>query len=217
MPIYRPMQSFFTQIITNCSAELLSNPHGHVQSYEDGLESFMWVLLWICLCYLPHELSANKDSLQTIINSIFDDRMTNGAGGLFKISYLTRKNLIPWGFSMTGNKPLTVLLQNLCRLFGCRYMLDVQPWTYQAGPEPVQHPPSAPTSVKIEEVMSCFELALQSTDWPDINAGDIAKPQLPDNKDIPSIYIPVVISSAGPSQSDSGVATSLTHMIPAQA
>jgi hypothetical protein len=109
-------------MITSYSVKLLRKSDDYIQSYEDELESFFWVLLWICLLYLPHDFSTDKRYLEGRVTAMFNQAMHVDSGSMIdgdgKLSYLRGDAR---EFSMEGNEPLTALLTGLGEIFFARY------------------------------------------------------------------------------------------------
>jgi hypothetical protein len=146
---------------TSHSVKLLRKSDDYIQSYKDDLESFFWVLLWICLLYLPHDLSTNKGSLHNTVTDIFDETGSNtdgpAVGGVHNLSYLRNETR---QFSMEGNGPLTMLLKELRRTFRARYPTPAEEPSDLFAEElvSVQH---AVPKVSVDHVMKCFAATLE--------------------------------------------------------
>ncbi|KAI5983284.1 hypothetical protein EDD15DRAFT_2533854 [Pisolithus albus] len=104
------------------SAALLENP-GHSHVLEDDIESFVHVLGWTALSYLPSPMDRSK---RTHIASLLYDhsfKVTTGReeGGLVKELYLKSGDYPSKYFTLTEPCPILELIRELASPFQARY------------------------------------------------------------------------------------------------
>ncbi|KAI6029863.1 hypothetical protein PISMIDRAFT_680773 [Pisolithus microcarpus 441] len=104
------------------SAALLRSP-GRMHELKDDIESFVHVLGWIALSYLPSSMGGDE---RTHILSLMYDRSGKNAegreeGGSYKAFQLALGVYPGEGFELTEHPPILELIQNLASPFRARY------------------------------------------------------------------------------------------------
>jgi len=78
------------------------------QTVVHDLESFYWVLLWICLVYM--KTSKKIEECSSIVKETMCPRVYAGTSGDAKINYLARQAAVG-GFDVLGKPRLTMLVK----------------------------------------------------------------------------------------------------------
>src|ERR1700730_14183489 len=99
------------------AADLVANPH-ITQTMEHDLESFYWVLLWICLSYMDNSLTLRKHS--SMIKSIMSPKAYAGSGGDGKIHFMVNQTAL-CEMKMPRNEMFVQLLNSLHVALGVHY------------------------------------------------------------------------------------------------
>jgi hypothetical protein len=145
------------------SAMLLSESVNH--TLADDLESFLHVLTWVALRYMPHQLAV--EDLTKILADVFDNAyMRNGSvvGGNVKRLYVRSSAILDARFE---NPQLVNLLENLAKVF--RYCYRTFADTDNITPE-VFEGQRRVNLAKLNDskwMLDTFQAALNSPDWPE--------------------------------------------------
>ncbi|KAI6116466.1 hypothetical protein F5141DRAFT_1213058 [Pisolithus sp. B1] len=104
------------------SAALLMKP-GHLHVLQDDIESFVHVLGWTALSYLPSPMGLNERT--HLVSSLYDDSFMNETGqeqgGGTKAVYFKSGDYPPEVFTLTEPSPILGLIRNLASPFQARY------------------------------------------------------------------------------------------------
>lgn len=102
------------------AAWLLMSPQPLVHSRTDDLESFLHVLSWVALSFMPHGLNAN--TLTKYLNDVFEDAWEDedgsARGGGHKKSAILEGRILKSRFT---NPKIQTLLEDLTTTFAVRY------------------------------------------------------------------------------------------------
>jgi hypothetical protein len=99
------------------AADLVANPH-ITQTMEHDLESFYWVLLWICLLYMDNGLTLGKCS--SVIKSVMNPKAYAGSSGNGKIHFMVNQTAL-CDMKMPHNEMFVQLLNSLHVGLGTHY------------------------------------------------------------------------------------------------
>lgn len=105
------------------SAKLLQDVNEH-HSIEDDLESFLHVLAWATIRYVPTTDKFTSFARERFLTSVFDDSRVDGGkhvGGWTKIDLLRGGGYPPDDFVLKDLSPLLTLLEKLSEPFQSRY------------------------------------------------------------------------------------------------
>ncbi|KAI6029861.1 hypothetical protein PISMIDRAFT_680781 [Pisolithus microcarpus 441] len=96
---------------------------GHSHVLEDDIESFVHVLGWTVLSYLPGPMDRNRraDLVSWLYDHSFKDGTGRGEGGLAKALYLELGIYPPKCCTLTEPSPILELIRNLASPFQARY------------------------------------------------------------------------------------------------
>jgi len=104
------------------AALLLMSPHPLVHELADDLESFLHVLSWVALCFMPH--AWNPKRLSQCLQDVFDfswvDADGTAQGGKHKKSFLLERDILTAGLT---NPKMNSLLLRLLTTFAARYQV----------------------------------------------------------------------------------------------
>ena len=150
------------------AGDLIKDPRTPQTEVHD-LESFYWVLLWICLSYMK----TNKDhgARSSIINGTMSPRVYEDTGGDSKINYLTRPAALK-GLEVYGKFLVAALLKSLHMTIGARYREEL-PNSELLSPM-TSHAPDASQRTKLpthESLLELLEKALKSQLWVEADDG----------------------------------------------
>lgn len=104
------------------SAALLKDP-GQTHHLVDDIESFVHVLGWIVMCYVPNTMDRNicKDLVSLLYDHGFKLSTGREVGGLCKATYLASRNYPPAEFKLKTHSPILALIRTLASPFYARY------------------------------------------------------------------------------------------------
>ncbi|KAI5981849.1 hypothetical protein EDD15DRAFT_2587286 [Pisolithus albus] len=111
------------------SAALLGSP-GQLHVFEDDIESFVHVLGWTVLSYLPSPM--DKDDRAALVSYLYDHSWKTSSGekgGLAKEGHFKSGDYPSKYFTLTEPSPILGLIRNLVSPFRARY----------GGPPPEEH------------------------------------------------------------------------------
>lgn len=104
------------------SAELLQDP-GQTHHLVDDIESFVHVLGWIVMCYVPNTM--DRYICKELVSLLYDHsfKLSTGreVGGLCKATYLASRNYPPPEFKLKTHSPILALIRTLASPFYARY------------------------------------------------------------------------------------------------
>ena len=143
------------------SAELIDDPKVP-QTVEDDLESFYWVLLWICLSYMESNLDTGRRS--AILKGTMNPRVYKGTGGCDKKNFLANLGSLR-RLTMDNCPVMPMLIKSLHKRLGGRYRLEpADSDLLQPGSSPTSDPMQSETKHASEGVTSSgIQSAEQST------------------------------------------------------
>ena len=132
-------------------------------SFVHGLESFFYVLLYLCILYLPS--TWNQDQRSDFVNTLLGPRSYEGSHALGKSDFMSNSD--PWlGLAFTSNVRLTRLIYRLKEALSKRY-ID------RSDPEKAIRVPSFMSKEEYDslefthnDMIQLFTEALESSDWP---------------------------------------------------
>ncbi|KAI6001390.1 hypothetical protein EDD15DRAFT_2193014 [Pisolithus albus] len=103
------------------SAALLEKP-GHSHVFEDDVESFVHVLGWTALSYLPSPM--DRYSRMDLVSYLYDHSWKTSSGekgGLVKALHLEVGDYPPEEFTLTEPSPILELIRDIASPFRARY------------------------------------------------------------------------------------------------
>jgi len=136
------------------------------QTMVHDLESFYWVLLWICLVYMKTSKKIRERS--SIVKETMCPRVYAGTGGDAKINYLAHQAAVG-GFDVLGKPGLTMLVKRFHLALGKWYRevlpeSELSPLTTSHAPDTTQ---STTRQVSHESLFAYLEQALHPEYWAD--------------------------------------------------
>ena len=161
------------------SAELIDDPN-IPQTVEHDLESFYWVLLWICLSYMGTNLSTKKRS--SILNSTMSPRAYNGTSGCDKKNFIANSASL-LGLEVPASPVIPKLIKSLHQRLGEWYQLELpssellssrSSVTSGTTSSTIQSAEQSKKVVSHEELLQILQEALEDGLW---GEGDHAVPQ----------------------------------------
>ena len=161
------------------SAELVEDPNAP-QTVEDDLESFYWVLLWICLSYMDTNLEPGLRS--SILNNTMNPRVYGGTGGCDKKNFIVNPTSLK-NLEVDASPVMSKLIKSLHKRLGERYQSELSDsellfpsssTTSDTTSSAIQSAEQSKKAVNHEELLQILREALEKGPW---GKDDGASPQ----------------------------------------